>query len=193
MEETQPPQPTPGPGEDPSIRASEEGPWGSPKSWAAPAAAASNAEQPQSIRLAVRLMLVGAGLAVLSFFVAQTQRDEIRDLIADDNPSYSQTELDDQMDAWTVRNVTGAIFGVGLWIWMAQMNGKGRSWARIVASVLGGINLLLTFLVVAAGVFTSLGLVQAVVNVVLAATILILLYRPASNRYYDEMSGRAGY
>jgi uncharacterized membrane protein YiaA len=137
-------------------------------------------------------MLVGAGLAVLSFFVAQTQRDEIRDLIADDNPSYSQTELDDQMDAWTVRNVTAAIFGVGLWIWMAQMNGKGRSWARIVASVLGGINLLLTFLVVAAGVFTALGLVQAVVNVTLAATILILLYRPASNRYYDEMSGSAG-
>lgn len=182
MEETQPPPPP-------------QGPWGASQEWAASprprlGVATAEMEQPQTIRLAVKLMLIGAALAALSFFIAQAQRDEIRDLIADDNPSYSQTELDEQMDAWTVRNVTSAIFGVGLWIWMAQMNGKGRSWARVVASVLGGINLLLTGVILAAGLYTAVGFVQAIVNVALAVSILILLYRPESSEYYDAMSPR---
>ena len=40
------------------------------------------------------------------------------------------------------------LVGVLLWVWMAWANGKGRSWARIVATVLFGLNtisLLLSF------------------------------------------------
>ena len=31
---------------------------------------------------------------------------------------------------------------IGLWLWMAWANGRGRSWARIVAAVFFGINTL---------------------------------------------------
>ena len=41
------------------------------------------------------------------------------------------------------------ILAVGLWIWMARANAKGRTWARVVASVLFGLNTLSVLLAVA--------------------------------------------
>jgi hypothetical protein len=38
--------------------------------------------------------------------------------------------------------VAGALITIGLWLWMGWANGRGRSWARIVAAVLFGINTL---------------------------------------------------
>ena len=124
---------------------------------------------------------------------AVAQRDETRDLIADANPSYSESQLDTETDAAMTRAVVGALIAAGLWLLMAQTNGKGRPWARIVATVLGAINGLFLLLFLVAGLLTGLGVVSALASLVLAVTILMLLYRPESNRYYDVMSGRAGY
>jgi hypothetical protein len=169
----------------------EPGPWGEPSQWPAPQTA--TAGQPPSIRLAVRLMWLGAALSVLGIFFSLAQRDETRDLIADANPSYSESQLDTETDAAMTRAVVGALIAAGLWLLMAQTNGKGRPWARIVATVLGAINGLFLLLFLVAGLLTGLGVVSALASLVLAVTILMLLYRPESNRYYDVMSGRTGY
>jgi hypothetical protein len=34
------------------------------------------------------------------------------------------------------------ILGIALWVWMAWANGRGRNWARIVATVLFALNTL---------------------------------------------------
>ncbi|HUD79260.1 MAG TPA: hypothetical protein VMR00_15515 [Streptosporangiaceae bacterium] len=47
--------------------------------------------------------------------------------------------------------MVGAVIAIGLWLWMAWANGRGRNWARTVAAVLFGINtlsLLLSFFLV---------------------------------------------
>ena len=57
----------------------------------------------------------------------------------------------------------------------------------MVASVLGGLNIVSTLLSLATGT-TTLGLVFSITTVVLAAAILFLLYRPESSRYYAQCS-----
>lgn len=192
MDEPQPPQP-PTPEEpwgDPAQQSSE-GPWGAPQQWPGPET--GGVEQPQSIRTAVRLMQVGAALSVLSILFTLVQRDEIRDMIEDENPSFTTDEVDTAVSVGITLSIVGALIAAGLWLWMANSNAKGKTWARTTATVLGGINVLFTLINLAGGQLTGLGAVFTVVSLALAVTILVLLYRPDSNRFYDMMSGRVGY
>lgn len=163
------------------------GPWGEPESWQ-PTAEAT--EQPQTIRTAVRLMYVGAALSALYIIFAFIQRDELRDQIRDSDDSLTADELDTAVTIGLTFIVVFGLIGIGLWLWMAAMNGQGKVWARIVATVLGGLNILFTLLGFAGGQLTPLGIVVSIVSLVLSAAILILLYRPESNRYYEAMTQR---
>ena len=73
---------------------------------------------------------------------------------------------------------------------MAVKNGQGRSWARVVATVLGGLSVLSTLSNLAQGNTTALSLVLSLVGIVLAAVILWFLYRPESSRFYTARSSR---
>jgi hypothetical protein len=145
------------------------------------------AEQPSSIRTAVRLMYVGAALSVVGIVVALASRDAMRDRIADDRPELSQSEIDTALNVGMAFVVVGGLIGVGLWLWMAYTNGQGKSWARIVATVLGGLNVVFTLLGLPNQ--TAVGLVFALVGLALAAAILIFLWRPESSRFYEARSG----
>jgi hypothetical protein len=70
---------------------------------------------------------------------------------------------------------------------MAETNRRGRKWARIVATVLGGLNIVITLYRLTQS--TGLGTFLDIIVIALAATILWFLYRPESNRYYDAVSG----
>jgi hypothetical protein len=144
-------------------------------------------ERPRPVALAVRLMLVGAVLSAIGALFTLTQIDEIRDTIEDDNPSFSASEVDTAVNVAVGSTVVVGLIAVGLWVWMAIKNGEGRSWARVVASVLGGLNIAFTLLGFA-GETTALSVFFSLVSLVLAGVILYLLYRPESTRYYDFAS-----
>jgi hypothetical protein len=80
------------------------------------------------------------------------------------------------------------VIGILLWVWMAETNRRGKSWARIVATVLGAINILLTVIGLTTGQSTGLVVVFNLISAALAAVILYLLYRPDSSAYYEVMS-----
>lgn len=144
-------------------------------------------EQPASIRRAVRLMLVGAALSLVGTLVVLTQVDTIRDTIEEDDPSLTASEVDTVVDVTVGATVVAGVIGVGLWLWMAQKNGQGRSWARVVATVLAVLNIVTTLVGVAGGgAAASLGF--SLVSIVLAGAILYLLYRPESTRFYELRS-----
>jgi hypothetical protein len=71
---------------------------------------------------------------------------------------------------------------------MAVKNGQGRSWARVVATVLGALSILFNLFGLAGGGATAASLVFSLVSLALAAAILFLLYRPESTRFYDFRS-----
>jgi hypothetical protein len=158
-----------------------------PFQYETPGAAAAEATPPSSLLTAVRLMYVGAALSTIFLIVGLTQRGPLRDQIADDQPQLSADELDAAVAVGTAVAVIIGLISVGLWIWMAVMNRKGRSWARIVATVLGGLNIVFTLI----GLTQNVGIdtIVNIVSIVLAAAILWLLYRPESSAYYAAMSG----
>lgn len=150
-------------------------------------------EQPQTIGTAVRLMYVGAALSVLSILLALFQIDDIRDQIRDDDATLSSNELDAAVAVAVAFIVIVGLIGVGVWIWMAMMNGQGKRWARVVATVLGVLNVLSALAGLAGSDVnrtSTLGQVLGLLGAVLAAVILVLLWRPESTRYYDAMSPR---
>ena len=186
---TSPPEhgPDPPAAVPPPASPSPPGPWASDEGARTVAPPPGAPERPPSIRTAVRLMYVGAALGLIGVLSTFFQLDAIRDRIEDSEPSLNESEVDTAVAIGVVSAVVIGLVAVGLWLWMAHANGRGQSWARVVASVLGGLSIASTLLSLATGT-TTLGLVFSVITVVLAAAILFLLYRPESSRYYAQCS-----
>ena len=144
-------------------------------------------QPPSSILNAVRLMYVGAALSALGFIIVLLTQGSLRDDIADQNPDLDAGELDTVVTGFVVSLVIVGLLAVGLWIWMAETNRRGRKWARIVATVLGGLNIVITLYRLTQS--TGLGTFLDIIVIALAATILWFLYRPESNQYYDAVAG----
>lgn len=149
-------------------------------------------EQPPSIRLAVRLMYVGAVLSVLEIVIAWTTRNQLHDRIVDSLRNTDRTLTAHQVDSLVTVSLAVAtvlgLAGVGLWIWMATENGAGRSWARVVATVLGGLNVLSLLTTVGAGRSSAVSTVASLVSLVLSVVILVLLWRRESGEFYRARS-----
>lgn len=141
-------------------------------------------ERPSSIRTAVRLMLLGAGTSAIGILLTITDVVTGGSVASDG----SLTKIGAAQVAPIVVIMFGLV-GIGLWLGMAWVNGQGRSWARVIATILGGINGLGALFNLASAGSSTLDTTSAVVNLVLAATILALLYRPESSRYYVLTSG----
>ena len=93
--------------------------------------------------------------------------------------------------------IVGGLLAVGLWIWMARMNGAGHKWARIVASALFAINtvdLLITISQASAitTVEANAGVSIAVNALVWLAGLgaIVLLWRGESSQYMTAASGK---
>jgi hypothetical protein len=74
------------------------------------------------------------------------------------------------------------VITVGLWLWMARANRAGNNWARIVASVLFGLNtifLLLSF----ARPHASIGAVLNLLIWLVGLGAIVLLWRRDSTGY----------
>ena len=71
---------------------------------------------------------------------------------------------------------------------MAWKNGQGRSWARVLATVFGALNLLFTAVGFLSPGMTTVSLGFGAVNVVLAAVILVLMWQKSSTAYYNAVS-----
>jgi hypothetical protein len=144
--------------------------------------------QPSSIATAVKLMWVGAALSIIGLVIGFLTTDTAREQIEEDNPNLTADEIDTAVAFGLAIAVVISLVAVGLWIWMAWANGQGKSWARIVASVFGGLGILFGLVGLLLNPVTALSLVLTVVNLVLAIVILVLLYRPDSSRFYEARS-----
>lgn len=162
--------------------------------WGQQAQPAAPVEQPSSIRTAVLLMRVGAVVSLLSLvgtlITLGSLKSQIRDQLVASDQQVTDSMVDAAYGVAIVGSIVVGLIGAGLWLWMAWKNGQGRGWARIVASVLGGLNVVTTLFSVASGNATTLSLVLSLVNLVLAVVILVLLWKKESSAFYAARSGR---
>jgi hypothetical protein len=98
---------------------------------------------PPSIRTAVKLMYAGAVLSAVSFIVGLATIGSLRQSIINASAKkLTATQLHTAEVVGVASIVILGLIGVGLWLWMAWANGRGRNWARIVAAVLFALNTL---------------------------------------------------
>jgi hypothetical protein len=140
-------------------------------------------QPPNSVRNAVKLMYAGAALEVVALIVALLTRSSFKSAILKAHPGYTAAQLNTAENGRVVSLAIGAVITIGLWLWMAWANGRGRNWARIVSAVLFGINtldLIVSIAVVRAAATDIVGVVIWLVG--LAA--IVLLFRKESGPYF---------
>jgi len=175
--------------------------------------------RPSQVSLGVKLMYTGAVLAVLDAVALPLQSDQLREHLGSfnaysDHPGPRSVEI----EIITGTAVLGVLFGAvsaGLWIWMAVMNRRGETRARVIATVLGGLNIVVVAGLLVAGaaaepvvhrgadepvafplsplaaavmgqIGTPLSLVRSLAGLVLSAAIIFLIWQAASSAYYRQ-------
>ena len=152
------------------------------------AAAAAPVERPSSITRAVQLMYVGAVLSAIGIVISWITKDELRDQIAAAGPTLTSDAVESAVAISLVIGTVVGVISVLLWLWMAAANGAGKSWARVVATVLGALSVLSAVFTLTSG--TGLTIAMSLLSLVLAVAILVLLWRPASSAFYQARSAR---
>jgi len=142
---------------------------------------------PAPVVMALRLMYAGAVVSAVSLVVGLATVGSLRTALHKSQPSLTPTQLHDLQTVVVVGSVAVGLISIGLWVWMALMNKAGKSWARIVASVLFGLNTLMLLLGVAsAGVAASL--LVSILTWLLGLGAVIYLWRKDSSEYFTAHS-----
>ena len=147
--------------------------------------------RPPAMDTAVRLMKVGAIWSLVQILFVFAFSSQIRDAV-EKSSAKGRTPLSaDQVDAAVavskVTGIAGGLLAAALWYWMSVANGKGRSWARIVATVLGALSVL-SFLAGLVQPSSALVKLSALVTVVIGAAALFFMYRRESSEFYAASS-----
>jgi hypothetical protein len=104
---------------------------------------AAQQPQPPSLRYAVWLMWLGAGVALLGTITALQRRSSIKTEIFNNvhsnsrqvHSGYTIGQLHTLTNITYVALVVAGLISVLLWLWMAWANHRASGWARICASV----------------------------------------------------------
>ena len=139
---------------------------------------------PQSVLNAVKCMYAGAAVSAVEIIISLTTIGGLKSAIEKTYPKYTVAQVHTTEVASIAGLVISGLLGVGLWVLMARLNLSGRHWARILASVLFGINtleLLTTF----TRPSTILGLVFAVALWVVGLGAIVFLWRRESSEFFQ--------
>ncbi|MFI5270393.1 MAG: hypothetical protein ACHQ7M_23695 [Chloroflexota bacterium] len=155
-----------------------------PGGGADPMGPASRPPIPPSVTNAVRLMFVGAGLAALGLILEFISLSALKSAIRTASPTLSNAQVNSAETVAIAIFVIVGLIGIGLWIWMALANKAGHNWARIVATVLFGLDTLFLLLSLArAG--AAAGIIAGVVTWLVGLGATILLWRKESSLYFQ--------
>lgn len=139
---------------------------------------------PPSVLNAVKLMYAGAAVSAVEVIVSFTTVGGLKSAIRQAHPHYTAAQVHTVEVTSIAGLVISGLLGIGLWILMARLNLAGRSWARIVASVLFAFNTLgLVTTILRPGTATILGLVFVVVLWVIGLGAIVFLWRRESSDF----------
>jgi hypothetical protein len=151
----------------------------------------ARAEPPNSVRNAVRLIYAGAALSAVLLIVTLVTISSLKHGILARHPDYTAAQRHNAEIAAVVTAVIGGLIAIGLWLWMAWANGRGRNWARIVSAVFFGINTL--DLIIS---FTQVHVLAALIVGILVWLVglgaIILLFSKESAPYFAKSASPPG-
>ena len=148
---------------------------------------------PQSVTRAVQLMYVGAVASLIGIVIELLGRHSLRTYLADhatrNGKRLTAAQVADTYHAELVVLVVIGLVGIGLWIWMAQMNKRGRNWARITSTVFFALDSLGVIGGLAGGTFSggSVNRFYALVVWIIGLAAIVLLWRRSSSEYFKAV------
>jgi hypothetical protein len=137
--------------------------------------------------MAVRLMYAGAVVSAVSLVVGLATVSSLRTALHKSDPSLTPSQLHNLQTIVVAGSVAVGLISIGLWVWMALMNKAGKSWARIVATVLFGLDTLFLLLGVARAGAAASSLVSILIWLIGLGAV-ILLWRKDSGEYIAAQS-----
>jgi hypothetical protein len=144
---------------------------------------------PPSVLNAVKLMYAGAALSAIGLILSLVAVGSLRaNIIARDHGLTSSQIHAAEVIAITFAVIIG-LLGIALWLLMAWANKRGRNWARIVASVLFGLDTVL-LLVSLAQPHAVEGLLLAVLTWLAGLGAIFFLWQRSSSDFFQAVSGR---
>lgn len=139
-------------------------------------------------------MKIGAVLSVLSSLLIFTMRDTLRETtgkaLRDGGTSVTASELDSLVMVSLVIGLVVGFIGALLWWWMAVKNGKGKSWARIAATVFFLLSMLQTLFALSQPSEGALSWILTIVQLLVGAGAVWFLWQKESSRFFED-SARA--
>jgi hypothetical protein len=145
---------------------------------------------PQSVARAVQVMYIGAAASLIGIVIELLLRHSLRSYISDhatrNGKRLTATQVADTYHAELVVLVVVGLIGIVLWIWMAQMNKRGRNWARITSTVFFALDTLGAIGGLAGGSLSggSANRFYGLVVWVIGGIAIILLWRRSSTEYF---------
>ncbi len=147
-------------------------------------APAAPVTRPPAMDNAVRLMQAGAVIAVIGLIISLLDRGAIRDAVEKSDSTLTSSQVDSAVAAATVFGIFFGLVGAGLWLWMAAANGKGKKWARIVATVFFALSALSTIYGFATP-GAALTKVISIIQFLIGAGAVYFMYRKESSAFYE--------
>jgi hypothetical protein len=93
---------------------------------------------PAPLLTAVKLMYAGAAVSTVTVIISLALIPAIKAALGTATPSLTAAQLSHVNMLITVAMISGLAV-IAVWLWMARANGQGRSWARILSTVLFGL------------------------------------------------------
>jgi magnesium-transporting ATPase (P-type) len=145
---------------------------------------------PQSVLNAVKFMYAGAVLAVIGLIATIVSAPGARARIEKDHIKiHGKPATPEQITSLThasiALGIAVSIIGVGLWLWMARKNGQGRSWARIVSTLLFVFSTLSLFILRSGGE-SAFSIVSGLLSWLVGLGAVVFLWLPASSAFFSQ-------
>lgn len=182
--------------QDPNAPQQDGGYQSAPSYDAAGHAPAGTVAKPQPVSLAEKLMYAGGALSLISGVLAlTTPEDQLREAIENQLEASGQPVdpaiVDASVASAPILALVTAVITALVWFLLGFFNGKGKGWARIVATILGVLNVVMTLIgflgmsmMPGAAAGGTLNLVMSILSAVLAAVIVFLLWKKESTAYF---------
>jgi hypothetical protein len=144
---------------------------------------------PPSVVRAVQLMYAGAVVSAISLIVGLATVSSLRSSLHKSDPSLTPTQLHNLQTVVVAGSVFIGLVSIGLWVWLALMNKAGKAWARVVATVLFGLDTIFLLLGLArAG--AAAGTLVSILTWLIGLGAVILLWRKDSSAYFAPQTGQ---
>jgi len=142
---------------------------------------------PPSVLTAVKLMYAGAAVSTVSLVISLVDISGTKAAIRKARPTLTATQVN-QLNTFIISlAIVSGVIGIGLWLWMARVNGQGRNWARILSTVLFGLATLDLFGVLSQPK-TLLSLIFPLLTWLVGAGAVFLLWRGESTAFFKPQS-----